>query len=576
MTRWDRLEGRGRSTDLRAGIEARIADPMWLLARQWQVGEFVGDDAGSPLAITVEYENQPVTGVLTDLDVGPSRIDPSTPLEYQVEAAPPPLQEGARLATSARMTHRLRRMLQRSGFGALATQLQSVFGGLGTDGDVVALGARSDAVVRMLRQRSFDSYALAVLPRPLIVRGVEAAQVDDVDGAVEVITAWQDLVQSWLSVGDRGAWKSDRLEHSFMVSADTPTGPLVLAAKEHNGGHLDWYSFDVVGTSHDPLVDEGGLRSFTTMPTPVTYAGQPAARWWEFEDREVQFGDIAAGPNDLARMIVADFATVYSDDWYVVPLVVPSGSVTRVRQVRLVDTFGVEEQVHAAALTDSRPAFGRVWSMFEMFGDTSLQHGVSPLLFVPPAVVGTLHGPVLERVEFVRDEGANLAWAVEAKVEGPLGRAVNRRESWKASQPPDDDDQGRTTPTPTSDHEYRQAYWRYRLESPTPPFWVPLVPERIDADAPDIVFRRGRMQSWEYLDQRQVGARSEVLEPNRPLTIREEEIPRGGVTVDRRWQLARWHDGSLVTWQQRQKRQGRGERTSGLEYDRITTVVPEP
>ena len=30
-------------------LQAQIRDPLWLLARQWQVGEFAGDDAGSPV-----------------------------------------------------------------------------------------------------------------------------------------------------------------------------------------------------------------------------------------------------------------------------------------------------------------------------------------------------------------------------------------------------------------------------------------------------------------------------------------------------------------------------------------------
>lgn len=46
ITTWVRLEPRARDRDLRAGSEARIADPLWLLARQWQLGELAGVDAG--------------------------------------------------------------------------------------------------------------------------------------------------------------------------------------------------------------------------------------------------------------------------------------------------------------------------------------------------------------------------------------------------------------------------------------------------------------------------------------------------------------------------------------------------
>src|SRR5262252_9216286 len=37
-----------RNQDMAAGLQARIHDPLWLLARQWQLGEFQGEDNGSP------------------------------------------------------------------------------------------------------------------------------------------------------------------------------------------------------------------------------------------------------------------------------------------------------------------------------------------------------------------------------------------------------------------------------------------------------------------------------------------------------------------------------------------------
>ena len=48
ITTWQRLEPLPSSDDLDSGLRAEIADPLWLLARQRQFGEFRGDDAGSP------------------------------------------------------------------------------------------------------------------------------------------------------------------------------------------------------------------------------------------------------------------------------------------------------------------------------------------------------------------------------------------------------------------------------------------------------------------------------------------------------------------------------------------------
>src|SRR5881227_3639501 len=46
---WNRLEGRPRSDDLTRPLRAEVRDPAWMLARQWQFGEFEGEDAGTPI-----------------------------------------------------------------------------------------------------------------------------------------------------------------------------------------------------------------------------------------------------------------------------------------------------------------------------------------------------------------------------------------------------------------------------------------------------------------------------------------------------------------------------------------------
>jgi hypothetical protein len=43
------LEPRSRKAEMNTTLQARIYDPLWLLARQWQFGEFEGEDNGSPI-----------------------------------------------------------------------------------------------------------------------------------------------------------------------------------------------------------------------------------------------------------------------------------------------------------------------------------------------------------------------------------------------------------------------------------------------------------------------------------------------------------------------------------------------
>src|SRR5690242_15814815 len=51
-----RAEPRTTSGDLEAGIAARVSDPLWLLGRQWQLGELPGEDSGSPVSIDLTAE----------------------------------------------------------------------------------------------------------------------------------------------------------------------------------------------------------------------------------------------------------------------------------------------------------------------------------------------------------------------------------------------------------------------------------------------------------------------------------------------------------------------------------------
>ena len=292
--------------------------------------------------------------------------------------------------------------------------------------------------------------------------------------------------------------------------------PLVLSAPDHDGGHLDWYSFDLAQASFV----RGVSRGLTSLPVPVRYSGMPASRWWELESDDVNFGDLDAGPADLPRLLIANFATLYGNDWFVFPLAVPVGSLTEVEAVEVIDTFGDRHQIRSTALLDSdgggdgrsgddrrgggrtdvaRPVGdgSRPWRFFELAGDQVSKSHPSPWLLVAPTLVTDVNGPPLEQVELARDEGANLAWAIERSVEGPLGRAVERASAWHAANPPPWGP-GASASGPDATRDYASQAWRYRLERPVPPWWIPLVPEPI-ADTAQVVLRRARMSAWDLL-----------------------------------------------------------------------------
>jgi hypothetical protein len=66
-----------------------------------------------------------------------------------------------------------------------------------------------------------------------------------------------------------------------------------------------------------------------------------------------------------------------------------------------------------------------------------------------------------------------------------------------------------------------------------------------------------------------VHALGRILESGHELSLFEEEVPREGVRVTRSYQFTRWIDGSSHFWVGRRKSVGRGEGSSGLQFDSV-------
>src|SRR5262245_19613685 len=85
---WNRLEGRPRSADLERSLRAEVRDPLWFLTRQWQFGEFEGEDAGSPIDARIAYESAAFDGYGVAGQILPYQDE--LPLETRVHREPVP------------------------------------------------------------------------------------------------------------------------------------------------------------------------------------------------------------------------------------------------------------------------------------------------------------------------------------------------------------------------------------------------------------------------------------------------------------------------------------------------------
>jgi hypothetical protein len=511
---WTRLEPQSVSGDPSPGTEARIADPYWLLGRQAQFGEFQGEDVGSPVSVHVNWTSTPVDawrpagGAFRPLDPG----DLLEPLVESEPAAEPGLrgrfEAGAQFLT----------MLDDAGFAVRSAVLAAcpllVVPALAVDGvppyDPAAdpFDADGPRLVSLFADRLPDAERIAAA----LTHGTPAW----------LPAAASAVAREWLEWyrGRPGpsCWADERLEYSFELTA----GPHTLTAPEFGGGRVDWYDFAHASSSGPP----GGTT--TTMgpvlATPLSFPGRADPRYWAFEDAEVSFAAIEAKPYDLARLAFTEFALVYGQDWLVVPIDVPVGSLTVINELTYTDTFGEHVTVPRAA------------DGFQLFQVDGL-----PGLLVPPATPGALEGTALEEVHLLRDEAANLGWAVEQTVRAASGTPRSRADEPVAAPPP-----AGTEPGVELD---------YVLRRPLPARWIPLVPV---ATGPGVVALRKGALSDEP-------PRGVLLEG--PLTIEDSRVPREGVRLSRVPALARRPDGRYARWIRRRATSGRGEGTSHLAFD---------
>lgn len=530
---WQRLESASVTADLAEGQEARIADALWLLGRQWQVGELTGDDASHPLLVEADMEFAPITRFQPGAseDAGPIlEVDGvHVPLEVAVERMPVRSSvAGARIAAEAGL-HLFRLLDHHGADGGLRQHLRKAWPlALPADDGLDAVGW---AELRLLTRRSFDARAFRRDdPDPGSFGGAAA-------DAIEQWTSWYDTVFSEPDPDAPESWSAERLDHRFRLSAHPDGGEVVLDAPEYRGGHLDWYAFDVRDDVKLQAPPSARTRRVTAIPTRATFAGQAATRWWEFEDVDSWFGDVQSAPEDLARVAVAAFGATFGEDWFLLPVRLPVGHLARVRRLRVLDSFGRGHRIRSTAALDGPE---RSWRFMELTGDRSADapdrnDRANPWLLLAPAMTGVVEGPPLEVVVLTRDEVANVGWAAEERLESVAGRVVDHVAGARARRTP-------RSPSP-------DPAWEYLLSTEAPDHLLPLLPVHVE-DEGGLYLQRGRIAVGTDDDGGVVtrGARGVLLEPDRQLLVLDAAVPRSGVEVRRAWQHARTRSGGVVAW----------------------------
>lgn len=596
VTRWNRLEGRPRTHDFDRALKAEVRDALWMLTRQWQLGEFLGDDAGSPVLARI------CTGAIEfdRFQSGSAAVEPyslAMPIETTVERQAIRWHgAGSVLALDLRLAlgRRWRKMLAKA--ASVATPAAQRLGAdywpaylneytvavpnSNADGDA-AICAHAEVwqQVSAVAERAMDGYALL----EHIKQGGAAA--DNIAGAgvdAAKLASLAQRLREWLATlveqptdPARDSWQPQRFEYRFACAAPDGASGFHAVADEYHTGHLDWYSLDRDAKRSDNVPPPGpqpALSGSTFIPTSLVFSGMPKTRWWEFEERQTNFGRVTPDTPDLGKLLLLEFGLVYANDWFVFPYTLPLGSIATVKGIALTNVFGERRWIEPVA-AKGEARWDR-WSMFQLTGNDE-RH-----LVLVPSTPFTLEGTRLEEVAIVRDEMANLVFGIEKRVPVASGTSKPGGEAGRELLHTLERIHGAPPAPPAA-----VAPLRFQLMNTVAEHWIPFLPVRMPGSTREIQLQRGampRMVGSDPANFMPVEPRTSLLRPGLdqtpkvPYFVHEEEVPRAGIHVSLAYQRTRWLDGKVFVWLGASKTTGRGEASSGLAFDQLVPTDFKP
>ena len=500
---WNRLEARPRSNNFERSLRAEIRDPLWMLSRQWQMGEFQSEDAGSVIFAQAKLGFTQIDH-FAPKELGATEIDATMPMETLVERVPINLGSKSyeQLSLRVEMGKHWLKLLEGHFSGTELSLMKQFF--LDHEDLKIEIPVKSDELARFYSDQKLWAFMAAIsrgkaLNGGAIYQHINAApgntasdyllsmghpppnMVAGVNAVGDDFVAWFERVYSQPK-DDQSAWDEQHLEYRFDTSAPEENGDTsVLRSQAYHHGKLDWYAFDhdkasapvnttlVPGQVNNSIPQE---EQFTFIPTEVQFPGMPNARWWEMEDQNVDLSGIQADTSELGKILLAEFALNYSNDWMIFPYEVPVGSLSEVKEIVVRDVFGQKTKIEAASTDADNNWMG--WGMFYLKNRNAAQEE-DLRLFVPPVLSESLESEPLEQVLFVRDELANQVWAIEQVIPHALGEGVGGHEQAMKMQTYFEGIVSGSSPLTLLQND---ATIKYQIATSIPENWIPFIPVR--------------------------------------------------------------------------------------------------
>jgi hypothetical protein len=509
-----RLEPRPHERDLEAGFGAMVHDPVWFLARQWQMGEHQGENATSPTWVGYELSSRAIAAA-------DPRFDPTIiPAESIVESE---IDDWWTLGRRVRIGRRF------------------------ADRPAITSDRSLQFVNPPPPYERFHSQPDGLLIwRKRAILGLD----DDAFGAP--IPA--DSTPAW----DAAHLLYQQTEQSAFVAGDRP-----LIVQRHRGGRLDWHSIDA-GTSGTP--GPAVLDAREAIPTALSYPGAPNTRWWQIENSEVDLGGYVPDTAHTPTAILTELIFSHSDDWFLTPVMGQAGRIVAIASFDVRDSFG--RIYRSLELDAGQPRWPGLqppadWTLFKVDAATPGDDGLAPEDLVLWHVAELpLESAPIERVQFGIDEESNLLWAVERTVDG---REVE-------SRPADLPDSPRFNEGKPSGDAREPRIYAYVPAQGIVPRWHPYtLNDEGDGGSRRLVQRR-LADLTRQKPALMPAPEAAVLQADGTglhHSVAPSAVPSNGLEVERRWMLARDMNGRPVLWIQRQRRSSLSPPARRLRFDVI-------
>jgi hypothetical protein len=558
ITAYNRLEPRPRTANFERSLRAEVRDALWMLTRQWQMGELESEDAGSAIDARVLIHDIPVDRIALRGAAG-KPYEKMVPMEAFVEKEKVPLTYALRIQIGQYFL-KLHPAAIRATYQARYLTIYPIAAGREDD-----FRGQTDGLNLYVatQKRVFDGGALY----DDILLGTFTGKVTIDPGDAGAIATATDELKAWFqrqyyqpATSADSAWRPQQLDYQFALGApDTGNAQVVLEASPYPSGRLDWYAFDNVPAAQplagDPPAPLPASKPISFVPTPAMFKGIPNPRFWEMEDRQIDFGKLNAKTTDHLLLTFAEFGLVYGNDWFVIPYKLPVNSLCEVKGLVVTDVFGERTLIRAA--DEGADSGWQHWSMFNISNKDHIGQ-YSRLFFLPPTLTDSMESEPIEQVNFIRDEMANMVWGIEDVIPDATGKGISGHEAAR--------NEG-ILPEPIANSP---AAIRYLLGTTVPENWIPFLPAHKGGSVQDIHFQRAAMPKLGSPPTEVVKAKGVLLteQPTRYF-INEEEIPYAGTILRRSYQRARWYNGKTYLWIGRYRETGRGQGNSKLRFDQI-------